>query len=461
MALCEVCRDFTFDQFLKLGSIQHLTVGELRSSSKHCILCRLVSETIRRRIAESIKPLEEIEKQYSMLKDRRVSLSFRNAEESDILSDRLCISISGPLLVLDGWHVFGASDTSLSLLREPGKSTKERLMTALTRVLIGTPEIQNTTIAHGRRLEESSFKSGNLQGIVKTWLDDCNQLHKSCQNSLSSRRMLPTRVLDVGAPDDSCQLRLLKTHGFSGQYIALSHCWGLNRHFVTNLNNLEVHERRIPYKDLPRTFQDAVVITRSLGIRYLWIDSLCIVQDDIQDWKNEAARMADVYRNAYCTVAATGSRGDQEGIFVNRTGQDICTLRYEANDTDILITYIEEDIFALEQLLFYSPLSQRAWCLQEKLLSPRIIHFTQSRAIWECRSRFETEDLLVLGPDNFGSVLTTSLFSFSTNRSKWLECLEAVGKARGFLQLRKVLVPLPELLRTMRTLTVLTESGFI
>ena len=122
MPLCEVCQSFTFDQFLKLGSIKHLTVGELRSSSKNCILCRLVSETIRRRIADSIKPLEEIEKLYSSLKDRRVSLSFHSAEQRDDLSDRLCISISGQSLVLDDWNVFGASDTSLSLLREPSKS---------------------------------------------------------------------------------------------------------------------------------------------------------------------------------------------------------------------------------------------------------------------------------------------------------------------------------------------------
>ena len=122
MPLCEVCQSFTFDQFLKLGSIKHLTIGELRSSSKHCILCRLIAETIRRRLADSIKPLEEIERQYSSLEDRRVSLSFHSAEESTGLSDRLYINISGQSLVLDGWHVFDASDTSLSLLREPSKS---------------------------------------------------------------------------------------------------------------------------------------------------------------------------------------------------------------------------------------------------------------------------------------------------------------------------------------------------
>ena len=121
MPLCEVCQSFTFDQFLKLGSINHLTIGELRSRSNHCILCRLIAETIRRRLADSIKPLEEIENQYSSLEDRRVSLSFYKVGGYQS-SDRLHIGISGQSLVLDGWHVFDASDTSLSLLREPSKS---------------------------------------------------------------------------------------------------------------------------------------------------------------------------------------------------------------------------------------------------------------------------------------------------------------------------------------------------
>lgn len=232
----------------------------------------------------------------------------------------------------------------------------------------------------------------------------------------------------MGASDDTPQPRLLETHGLKGQYVALSHCWGLNRHIVTNKINLDTHKRSIPFGSLPKTFQDAVVLTKRIGIHYIWIDSLCIIQDDVQDWKSEAAKMADVYRDAYCTLAATGSRGDHEGIFVQRTSQDICTLRYNAKDIDLLVTYIEEDVNTLKDFLIFSPLSQRAWCLQEKLLSPRIINFTRSRAIWECRSRFETEDLLVLGPNDFGGIMNTILFSFSTNRSKWLDCLESLRK---------------------------------
>lgn len=212
---------------------------------------------------------------------------------------------------------------------------------------------------------------------------------------------------------------------FRGPYVALSHCWGTARHIVTEKKNIEVHKKSLALELLPKTFQDAVEFTRAIGVRYLWIDSLCIIQDDLNDWKREAAKMANVYQNAYCTIAATGSKGDQDGIFIPRVKQDVCSLEYIAANTTITATYIEDDVAAMKEL-HTSPLSTRAWTLQERLLSRRTVHFTESRVIWECRSRFETEDLLVLGPEDFGSILTQSLFEFSTTRSKWISVMEAV-----------------------------------
>ena len=171
-------------------------------------------------------------------------------------------------------------------------------------------------------------------------------------------------------------------------------------------------------------------MARNIGIGWLWIDSLCIIQDDADDWIREASKMADVYSNAYCTIAATGSHGDQEGMFVERKQQDIVTLRYGAMNMNLMITYIDEGLTALNELLVESPLSTRAWTLQERLLSPRMVHFTRSRSIWECRSRFETEDLLTLGPNEFGDSLMKGLFSFSTNRAKWIASLQSVADGR-------------------------------
>lgn len=283
----------------------------------------------------------------------------------------------------------------------------------------------------GRYLEPTA-NSDNLIKIINLWLDDCIHLHSKCQepdklqhDEASSRS--PARLLDVGPFKGSHNSSVQLKEDICGPYVALSHCWGKMRHIVTEKLNIESHKRGIPLDDLPKTFRDAVELTKSIGLRYIWIDSLCIIQDDIHDWKKEAAKMADVYRNAFCTIAATGSKSDEEGIFLQRRRQDVFQLPYNAANTYIAATSSEDDVAAMLEL-HQSPLSARGWTMQERLLSRRIIHFTDTRVIWECCTRSETEDGLVLGPDDFGSILTQSLFEFSTTRSKWITSLEAVSQ---------------------------------
>lgn len=277
---------------------------------------------------------------------------------------------------------------------------------------------------------------------ISGWLDQCIHSHQRCQqpgeeNLGDVLRRVPARVLDLGPSKSTSVNSPQLTEDFCGPYVALSHCWGNTRHIVTEKNNIECHKNGIPLQHLPKTLQDAIIFTKGIGLRYLWIDSLCIIQDDINDWKNEAAKMADVYRNAYCTIAAAGSKDDQEGIFIKRSEQDVCVLRYNAANTYIAATYAEDDVAAMLEL-HKSPLSNRAWTLQERLLSQRTIHFTTSRVIWECQSQLETEDLLVLGPDDFGTILTRSLFEFSTTRSKWLLSIKAVRQKNSTSKSTKV-----------------------
>lgn len=265
---------------------------------------------------------------------------------------------------------------------------------------------------------------------ISGWCDQCIHSHQMCQQPDEEKvgnvfRRLTARVLDLRPSKSTSSNSPHLTEEFCGPYVALSHCWGNTRCIITEKNNIESHKKGIPLQHLPKTLQDAIVFTKGIGLRYLWIDSLCIIQDDMNDWKNEAAKMADVYRNAYCTIAAAGSKDDEEGIFIKRSEQDVCVLRYNAANTYIAATYAEDDVAAMLEL-HKSPLSNRAWTLQERLLSQRTIHFTTSRVIWECQSKLETEDLLVLGPDDFGSILTRSLFEFSTTRSKWLLSIKAL-----------------------------------
>jgi hypothetical protein len=173
------------------------------------------------------------------------------------------------------------------------------------------------------------------------WVEGCNEHHLDCLQSTRNENQLPTRLLDLDAlpkgtdlerlPGDSREL--LKDTAFSlvenssdseGRYIALSYCWGKSLPFTTITRNLQKHKEvgGIKYTQLPKTLQDAIFLVRYLGIRYLWADCLCIVQDDKADWEREASRMADVYSNAYLTIAATRASHCGEGFLHARKVKD-------------------------------------------------------------------------------------------------------------------------------------------
>jgi hypothetical protein len=146
----------------------------------------------------------------------------------------------------------------------------------------------------------------------------------------------------------------------------------------------------LPVAELSKTFQEAVLINRRLdlkyGIRHLWIDSLCILQDSIEEWKEEAPRMADVYGNCWCNIAATTGGGlatRPAGMFSIREPKIVEPIRISlpASNNDEYICYDEE---RWSDFIRQSPLNRRAWVCQERLLSPRILHFGVDEIYWEC-----------------------------------------------------------------------------
>lgn len=234
--------------------------------------------------------------------------------------------------------------------------------------------------------------------LLQKWLDDCNKNHPDHSRDFSKEHELPTRVLDVGSSRDPEKLRLYVAGGKRGRYIALSHCWGGANTFPTTRANLEARLDRIEFSQLPKSFQDAVYVTRNLGIRFLWIDSLCIVQkadehDNDDDWNHESKLMETVFANAYCTIAATSAANSHEG-FLDRhpSGHRPVKLQgigkagpfsvYIGRNTDNFDHDVEEGI-----------LSQRGWAFQERALSPRTLHFTATQIYWECGSVIRCESL--------------------------------------------------------------------
>lgn len=129
---------------------------------------------------------------------------------------------------------------------------------------------------------------------------------------------------------------------------------------------------------------DAVEVTRRIGVQYLWIDSLCIIQDDRNDWEDQSSRMADIYKNAYLTLAADASPDSSGGL--SWPFQPIQKIQYNASQAAFLRDTANDDN------LKYSPLAQRAWVFQEMVLSRRVVHFAKDQMWWECPQVETCED---------------------------------------------------------------------
>jgi hypothetical protein len=131
--------------------------------------------------------------------------------------------------------------------------------------------------------------------------------------------LLPSKVIDVGT---RFPIRTVKLHwteeGESGEYVALSYCWGGSQTLLTTTATAQDFTDGIPTSRIPKTILDAITLTHKLGLRYLWVDALCIIQDDSEDVAREISNMAQIYQNATVTVSAASARSVNEGFLGQR-----------------------------------------------------------------------------------------------------------------------------------------------
>jgi len=205
------------------------------------------------------------------------------------------------------------------------------------------------------------------------------------------------------------------------RYVALSYCWGGRTPLRTTWENLKSHIRSLSSQDLPQTFVDAIAVTSALGVKYIWIDSICIVQDSEQDWAEQSACMAKIYENAYVTISADAAEDSFAGFLrpPARVIRPTFSVPYSTTDENgqelhgeirvrergklaIMLPYhdwlTQEDPKANKSDLMSSPeakeaywgpqsrLSTRGWVFQERCLAPRTLHFGSSEMAYECRS---------------------------------------------------------------------------
>jgi hypothetical protein len=168
--------------------------------------------------------------------------------------------------------------------------------------------------------------------LLNNWIAECNISHRQCLDRIRNA-ILPTRVINVG--DNKGQSPFLYISSQEpGRYLALSHCWGKNSIIRTTKSNITMLRKRLDMSTLPKTFRDAIEITRALGVKYLWIDSLCILQDDMEDWENESARMTRVYHDAYLVLAASQSESASGGFWIQPITTVVNTKKLERLELD-------------------------------------------------------------------------------------------------------------------------------
>ena len=255
------------------------------------------------------------------------------------------------------------------------------------------------TVAPFTEPEPPTLESSSAQ--IRAWVFYCDQRHGhfDSQKQDDDIPKLPTRLVDVGNASTPPRLHI-SSNGQSGRYLALSHCWGSPEHMraKTTRANLNDHVDKLDFAMLPRTFQDAIMVARSLDIPYIWIDSLCIIQDSRDDWALEASRMAQVYSGAYLTLAADYAANPTQGLFasprvcprprsfiqVDMAGNPH-TIHVRRDRPDRPIDRKREMTWSCYSSESVSELNGRAWALQERILSHRTVSFTNTELIWECR----------------------------------------------------------------------------
>ncbi|MCJ1286006.1 hypothetical protein MMC26_005348 [Xylographa opegraphella] len=235
--------------------------------------------------------------------------------------------------------------------------------------------------------------------LAKVWLESCLDHHEKCRHSSSGCGFVPTRLLKIttSGPVLLCvQLCLTNSKDFDPctPYLALSHCWGASDILKLTKSSLPTFISNLPLASLPQNFSDAALITARLGYTYLWVDSLCIIQDCPEDWDKEAATMGNVYSNAVCTIAALGVTDSRGGCFVTRNPLSFepCLLR-DGDGRDTIWAENQRVQRPDSEGEMKPPLHRRAWVVQERALAPRTLYFGSEMVFWECLEGTASEEI--------------------------------------------------------------------
>lgn len=262
-------------------------------------------------------------------------------------------------------------------------------------------------MAINRRYAQADLRQGNpAAAIVETrdvnpdvasarawrnansWLTECQTQHEACARP--HKPLLPTRVVDVQASPP----RLFVGGGAMEQYAALSYCWGSEQPLKLTSDCLERYIQCLPINELPQTLLDAILTTRKIGLKYVWIDSLCIIQNDPKDKKSEISNMREIFKLASVTIVAANAANAHDGFLGLRETPPPIALKLPLlcpNDKLGTIMLTSDDAVSqstyADDYISCNPIEYRAWTLEEKLLSQRLILYCSTNLRWLCKTK--------------------------------------------------------------------------
>lgn len=354
--LCEVCQLIfqgdllspSSDGILRYPTRHHANLREAKSAASKCYICRELTKQVESDTQGVIDPVEY---------DKPLSYSiFQGPRDSD-----------------NGWK---------SLVINIGKVAP---IVMYQFELVPAKDVDRNEV-----LDENTGSLVTLANLA-TLIRNCDEEHTTCIERFPNWH--PTRLLEIqrsGGNTSDMIIRIVELAlEIKLRYAALSHCWGGIVPIMLTKSSAASLYRGIRSNELPKTFRDAVHAASFLGLQCLWIDSLCIAQDDEEDWQREASQMRSVYQSAFVTIAATAGATSEDGLFRERDSALVRppVVATQWHQSPLLILFTRH----LQRELDKAPLNRRGWVLQERLLSRRIIHFTSDQVVLECGTGITSE----------------------------------------------------------------------
>lgn len=359
--------------------LKHHTVQELQKSALSCYICFLLLGRLNSDLQHNDEDTLVSGPVVSYLGIRETGRGLI-IDFQDIRSDNLEDCIGQDLF---HWRVVRSAEIGLQpfsgTITEKGAMLLA-LLTSLGQIIDAIQPVQTVLMDRVARCAAQ----------IQAWIITCDSSHQNCQENRegnTTKADLPRRLLQLSFCDSAPKVVVVDTAGLESdtKYATLSHRWG----GVEILKLLQKNEKSlgqdVPFQSLPQTFQEATSICLSLGLRYLWIDSLCIIQDLKTDWDHEAARMCNIYSNAWLGIAATFAIHGHDGLLSEESSllpsvvEPSCTRKRLSTGK-----FVALDSYVWHSRIEQAPLNLRAWVVQERILSPRTVHFASDQMWWSC-----------------------------------------------------------------------------